>query len=159
MLQNVKETLFKLWGDLEEQKSAMLLQTASRAKSKRGKVLPESSAPIDLSSDDESTDPRQRINRLPPDNSDEENEGMSRPKPNLKSKKSALAERDVNLRGNKEGEEIKVELLKIKPKNKAFECCIKQYGIRVSEEDPEKADAGEGKRWQRVFGLFGTLIK
>ncbi|OTA99635.1 hypothetical protein M426DRAFT_324951 [Hypoxylon sp. CI-4A] len=42
--------------------------------------------------------------------------------------------------------------------NKPFACCIHQYGIRVREEDPAKADAGDGKRWERVFGLFGTKI-
>ncbi|PTB62860.1 hypothetical protein BBK36DRAFT_1172152 [Trichoderma citrinoviride] len=39
-----------------------------------------------------------------------------------------------------------------------FACCIRQYGVEVPEEDPRKADAGEGKRWQRMFGLFGTRI-
>ncbi|KAK1237686.1 hypothetical protein MKX07_006814 [Trichoderma sp. CBMAI-0711] len=39
-----------------------------------------------------------------------------------------------------------------------FACCIHQYGVKVPEEDPRKADAGEGKRWQRMFGLFGTRI-
>ncbi|KAI1101966.1 hypothetical protein F4804DRAFT_282428 [Jackrogersella minutella] len=42
--------------------------------------------------------------------------------------------------------------------NKPFTCCIHQYGIKVPEEDPRKANAGEGKRWERVFGLFGTKI-
>ncbi|KAI1464499.1 uncharacterized protein F4812DRAFT_442385 [Daldinia caldariorum] len=42
--------------------------------------------------------------------------------------------------------------------NKPFTCCIRQYGIKVPEKDPLKADAGKGKRWERVFGLFGTRI-
>lgn len=42
--------------------------------------------------------------------------------------------------------------------NRPFSCCIRQYGVRVSEEDPAHADAGEGKRWQRMYGLFGTVI-
>ncbi|OTB18744.1 hypothetical protein K445DRAFT_314613 [Daldinia sp. EC12] len=42
--------------------------------------------------------------------------------------------------------------------NKPFTCCIRQYGIKVPEEDPLKANAGERKRWERVFGLFGTKI-
>lgn len=42
--------------------------------------------------------------------------------------------------------------------NRPFTCCIQQYGVQVPEEDPLKADAGEGKRWQRMFGLFGTRI-
>ncbi|RYC59325.1 hypothetical protein CHU98_g6897 [Xylaria longipes] len=42
--------------------------------------------------------------------------------------------------------------------NKPFACCIRQYGVRVREPDPLRADAGEGHRWMRVFGLFGTKI-
>ncbi|KAI0458009.1 hypothetical protein F5B21DRAFT_462564 [Xylaria acuta] len=42
--------------------------------------------------------------------------------------------------------------------NKPFACCIRQYGVRVREPDPLLADAGEGHRWIRVFGLFGTKI-
>ncbi|KAL7925335.1 hypothetical protein ACQKWADRAFT_330217 [Trichoderma austrokoningii] len=42
--------------------------------------------------------------------------------------------------------------------NRPFGCCIRQYGVKVPEEDPAKADAGKGKRWQRMFGLFGTRI-
>lgn len=42
--------------------------------------------------------------------------------------------------------------------NKAFTCYIKQYGVKVKEDDPDLANAGEGKRWERKFGLFGTQI-
>ncbi|KAI0848578.1 hypothetical protein F5Y00DRAFT_82890 [Daldinia vernicosa] len=42
--------------------------------------------------------------------------------------------------------------------NKPFTCCIRQYGIKIPESDPQKANAGKGKRWERVFGLFGTKI-
>jgi hypothetical protein len=42
--------------------------------------------------------------------------------------------------------------------NRAFNCCIRQYGIKVTEPDHTKADAGDSKRWQRVFALFGTKI-
>ncbi|KAI1180773.1 hypothetical protein F4777DRAFT_526963 [Nemania sp. FL0916] len=42
--------------------------------------------------------------------------------------------------------------------NKPFSCCIRQYGVRVPEPDLRRADAGEGFRWTRVFGLFGTKI-
>lgn len=43
-------------------------------------------------------------------------------------------------------------------KNRPFSCCIQQYGVKVPELNPANADAGEGKRWQRVFGLVGTRI-
>lgn len=42
--------------------------------------------------------------------------------------------------------------------NLAFGCCIRQYGVKVPEKDESKADAGRGKRWERVYGLFGTKI-
>lgn len=42
--------------------------------------------------------------------------------------------------------------------NLPFACCIRQYGVKVRESDVAKADAGEGSRWQRMFGLFGTRI-
>ncbi|KAI0834721.1 hypothetical protein F5Y06DRAFT_278247 [Hypoxylon sp. FL0890] len=42
--------------------------------------------------------------------------------------------------------------------NKPFTCCIRQYGVQVSEKDPKKANASDGKRWERTFGLFGTKI-
>ncbi|KAM3512831.1 hypothetical protein MY11210_003536 [Beauveria gryllotalpidicola] len=44
------------------------------------------------------------------------------------------------------------------PTNLPFTCCIKQYGVKLREADEAKADAGEGKRWQRMYGLFGTQI-
>jgi hypothetical protein len=42
--------------------------------------------------------------------------------------------------------------------NQPFTCCVRQYGIRRTEADPEKMNAGEGKRWERVYGLFGTKL-
>jgi protection of telomeres protein 1 len=42
--------------------------------------------------------------------------------------------------------------------NKPFACCIQQYGVKVEAEEGEENNAGKGKRWQRVFGLFGTKI-
>ncbi|KAJ4167774.1 hypothetical protein NW754_011591 [Fusarium falciforme] len=42
--------------------------------------------------------------------------------------------------------------------SRPFSCCIRQYGVKVLESDPGKADAGEGKRWQRMYNLFGTRI-
>ncbi|RCI08604.1 hypothetical protein L249_4887 [Ophiocordyceps polyrhachis-furcata BCC 54312] len=39
-----------------------------------------------------------------------------------------------------------------------FSCCLRQYAVTVAEPDAQKADAGDGTRWRRVFGLFGTRI-
>lgn len=43
--------------------------------------------------------------------------------------------------------------------NRPFTCCIRQYGVKVKVEEGEEATAGNGKKWKRVFGLFGTKIK
>ncbi|CAM1508412.1 Fc.00g052600.m01.CDS01 [Cosmosporella sp. VM-42] len=48
--------------------------------------------------------------------------------------------------------------LKESVSNRPFSCCLRQYGVKVRDTDDAKADAGEGKRWERMFGLFGTSI-
>ena len=55
-------------------------------------------------------------------------------------------------------EEGNQEKKRPKISNCPFSCCIRQYGVKVSEPDDRKADAGEKKRWERIFGLFGTRI-
>ncbi|OLN95457.1 Protection of telomeres protein 1 [Colletotrichum chlorophyti] len=42
--------------------------------------------------------------------------------------------------------------------NRPFTCCIRQYGVRVRESNEAKANAGKGRRWERMFGLFGTKV-
>lgn len=42
--------------------------------------------------------------------------------------------------------------------NKPFTCCVQQYGVKVEAEEGEEDNAGEGKKWQRMYGLFGTKI-
>ena len=61
------------------------------------------------------------------------------------------------------GEELEEEAAGQNPglgqiSNKPFACCIQQYGVKVEAEEGEEDNAGEGKRWQRMFGLFGTKI-
>ncbi|KAB8296686.1 hypothetical protein EYC80_002109 [Monilinia laxa] len=159
VLSNLKETLFKLWGDLEEQKSAIISQKAQAEKERKEKLLSKSSTDSESDDEEDDNDSQESKGALPPD-SEEETEESSRPKKQKsnKPKKLAHAKADTDLQGEAVVEKEKA-LQEIKPRNKPFECCIKQYGIKVDEEDPEKADAGEGKRWQRVFGLWGTLIK
>lgn len=77
----------------------------------------------------------------------------------------ALANRDSNQPPSHSSDEEstapqkqEIELRSSQISNLPFSCCIRQYGVKVPEEDPAKADAGEGKRWQRMFGLFGTRI-
>ena len=142
-LNALKEKLCILWGDLEEQKSALLL--------KQQPEEPKSSMPSTVET--EMSSPPRKVGEQPPLDSDDEEP----PPP----KRVALKERDPNTisqnsQDEKKGEkeELKVEGVK----NKAFTCCIKQYGVRVKEADPEKATAGNGRRWERRFGLFGVHI-
>ncbi|KAH7166153.1 hypothetical protein EDB81DRAFT_639577 [Dactylonectria macrodidyma] len=43
--------------------------------------------------------------------------------------------------------------------NLPFTCCIRQYGVKVREQNAALADAGEGSRWQRMFSMFGTRMR
>ncbi|KAL2075292.1 hypothetical protein VTL71DRAFT_235 [Oculimacula yallundae] len=143
LLARLKEQLFKLWGDLEEQKSASLT-----AKSKKVDTPPPSSF-------DSSMKTLPKIGQQPDLDSDSESE-VSLTK----------ASKSLSINGKKESRglvppgvaPIDHEDATLKPRNKAFTCCIQQYGVKISEDDAAKADAGEGRRWQRVFGLFGTNI-
>ncbi|KAE8447227.1 hypothetical protein EG329_010921 [Mollisiaceae sp. DMI_Dod_QoI] len=146
LLTNLKEQLFKLWGDLEERKSSTLLKQSA----KQQKPPPPSSFQSTASS------PPRKTGGQPDLDSDDEDSKFSSSK---KSTSIILKERDVNvptkINGTMSGLKADANLA---PKNKAFTCCIKQYGIKVEEDDPAKANAGRGQRWQRMFGLFGTQI-
>ncbi|KAL7931140.1 hypothetical protein V8C35DRAFT_310457 [Trichoderma chlorosporum] len=104
-LEDLRQRLFLLWGDLEEKKSLEAENKRRIALTNRGMDRP----PLH-SSDDEGPMPQKR--------GATSSQVRSRP----------------------------------------FACCIRQYGVEVPEEDPLKADASEGMRWQRMFGLFGTRI-
>lgn len=98
-LDNLRELMFTLWGNLEECKAR---EEATKKKRVRGGHL-----------------------EAPPVDSDEEGEGTRPPSSQLT--------------------------------NKPFRCCLQQYGVRV-EAGKGEDNAGEGYRWQRMFGLFGTKI-
>ncbi|KAL7625293.1 hypothetical protein AAE478_004509 [Parahypoxylon ruwenzoriense] len=104
-LEQLREKLFTLWGNLEELKQQELQQQIKARQRVAAQQPPESSPP---------------------------------PRPSGNIQKATAAESKVS--------------------NKTFSCCIRQYGVKVSEKDPYKANAGDGKRWERVFGLFGTKI-
>ncbi|RDL39800.1 uncharacterized protein BP5553_04140 [Venustampulla echinocandica] len=127
LLNALREQLFKLWGDLEEQKSAKL-QLAKKAD------LPPSSF---QSSTSESLRRPRAGDQPDADDSDAEDE---------------LPHEIILPKSNQNDES---ELV---PRNKPFTCCIRQYGVKVPEDDPSKANAGEGRRWERMFGLFDTHI-
>ncbi|KAF7909406.1 uncharacterized protein EAF01_003124 [Botrytis porri] len=157
MLRDVKETLFRLWGDLEEQKSALLLQKA-RKKSEIEKVAPEASRAPDSDSEDEGNDLRKTNHSLPVDSDDEAGDLTRQKKPKGSKKPVVLGETDANIEVNKKAEQVEIPQ-ELKPKNKPFQCYIKEYGIKVKEDDPLKANAGHGKKWLRVFGLYYTIIR
>ncbi|KAH7343028.1 hypothetical protein BKA65DRAFT_596046 [Rhexocercosporidium sp. MPI-PUGE-AT-0058] len=146
LLARLREQLFKLWGDLEEQKSEIL-----RVRSKKTPILPPSSF------ESSTTSFAGNIGQQPDLDSDSENEvsvsksSKGNAANSVRNKASDTSPPGVSLNNKEDGA--------LKPRNKAFTCCIQQYGVKVLEEDPAKADAGEGRRWQRVFALFGTNIR
>lgn len=98
-----------------------------------------------------------RAGAQPDADSDDENE--PRLDKTAKSGAAGLSERDAEFpMPNAETPKDSKPDTAIAPKNKAFTCCVQQYGVKVAEDDPKKADAGNGQRWQRMFGLFGTTI-
>lgn len=151
LLSQVKEQLFKLWGDLEEQKSEKLRQQS------KGKMdVPPSS----IESEFPVLEPTRKAGEMPDADSDSENERSYSNSSKKKSNNSVLTERDSNISTSGVGlaSNLDTSDAKFAPKNKAFTCCIKQYGVKVDEDDPAKADAGGEHRWQRMFGLCNTQI-
>ncbi|TPX07145.1 uncharacterized protein E0L32_010946 [Thyridium curvatum] len=58
-----------------------------------------------------------------------------------------------------EDDDAAVRPMSSQARNKAFTCCIQQYGVKVKAESEQEANVGDGKhKWERVFGLFGTKI-
>jgi hypothetical protein len=143
----LKEQLFKLWGDLEEKKSALLQKQSAKLK----KIPPPSSF------DSIASSPPRKAGAQPDADSDVENESSNPRSRNKTSTPSVLQERDSNIISAITSTDAEADAA-LAPKNKAFICCIRQYGVKIDEEDPAKANAGEGQRWQRIFGLFGTQI-
>jgi len=132
----MKERLCILWGDLEEQKSASLPKAA----------------PPPMASSQPTSSPFVNTGEQPSVDSDDENE-VSHQKPSIKAVRGPLEEREINA-----GEAKVTDPYHPVVRNKAFTCCIQQYGITVDEEDPAKANAGASKRYERKFGLFGVTI-
>jgi protection of telomeres protein 1 len=157
-LDELREVLFTLWGDLEEKKSEYLKTQsckkvkATQREAEKGLKTEKSKTPSARPGDD-----------LPPD-SDEEN-GPSDQRAQRLLSKPALSERNVNIGGEtrvpntlSDKQDPESTILSLPVTNKAFTCCIQQYGIKVPEKSSVRADAGDGMRWKRMFGLFGTSI-
>jgi protection-of-telomeres protein 1 len=144
----LREVLFRLWGDLEEQKSAYLKERKEKASKTNGKP-PESHATA--------TNPKASHAKpgddLPPDSDDE-----STPKGKGAKSSSIIDIGGSPLDMGETDTDLSVAISSLPITNKGFTCCIQQYGIKVPEESYSKADAEDGFRWKRVFGLFGTAI-
>jgi protection-of-telomeres protein 1 len=111
--------------------------------------MPPSTADTELPSS-----PLRQVGAQPALDSDNEDEPPRK-------KNAVLTERDPNIKSQSQTDESlggKKTLVLEGVKNKAFTCCIKQYGVKVKEKDPDKATAGNGQSWERRFGLFGTSI-
>lgn len=141
-MNDLREQLFKLWGDLEEQKSAKLLAE-------------ESFPPSTYDSIASSPPPTRKAGEQPDaDDSDVEMDNSENGQKQSATFENAMQEQDAILYQKACAQEE----VKVPARNKPFTCCIRQYGIKVKENDPLKADALNGERWQRMFGLFGTQI-
>ncbi|KAI1761443.1 hypothetical protein GGR53DRAFT_505755 [Hypoxylon sp. FL1150] len=121
-LNQLREQLFKLWGNLEElkQKEAQRQQAEAQRQKAIQKRIAAQQPP-------ESSPPRQSTYD------------------------QAQAAKNTKDNNTNNGREAALS-------NKPFTCCIHQYGIEVPEENPRKANAGDGKRYKKVFGLYGTKI-
>jgi protection-of-telomeres protein 1 len=153
----LREVLFRLWGDLEEKKSALLKEQYEKAlkaaeKSTESNTTANTTkAPAVMPGDE-----------LPPD-SDDESTPQDRTARN--SSKVVLPESDTKneterspFNTDQTDLDLSAAISSLPIANKGFTCCIQQYGIRVPEKSSSKADAGEGFKWKRIFGLFGTQI-
>lgn len=145
LLAALKEQLFKLWGDLEEKKSARLLTQLTD-----DDLLP-------CSFNSTAMLPPRRIGAQPDADSDSESEEPECKSVSLDKKMSALNVRSANTSFAASGNNP--DSNDLVASNKTFTCCIQQYGIKDREEDSAKMDAGDCRRWQRMFGLFGTQIQ
>ncbi|KAF4622796.1 hypothetical protein G7Y89_g14229 [Cudoniella acicularis] len=154
LLSQLREQLFKLWGDLEERKSNQLVLEERKAD------IPASTMATAVSW---SSSPLRAGEQPDADDSDVENaQSYGRTSGTRQSGGSVLKERDTNVKLTVNqvaaGKTSPGPDSTMAPKNKPFTCCIKQYGTKVDEADRTKADAGDGKRWQRMFGIFDTQI-
>lgn len=173
VLAAVREKLFVLWGDLEERKSAYL-------NSAEGKILLPRSLESPSLSRNVSPAPKApqkciyRPGEQPPDSDDEMFESPP---------KKAPAERDPNsLESIKKATPeqaaarlaVKLRAIGEQAQNKPFPGCIREYGIKVkveesaldgeNEDDEDDEDQSQrtekpiATKWERKFGLFGTII-
>ncbi|EPE33636.1 Nucleic acid-binding protein [Glarea lozoyensis ATCC 20868] len=144
LVQNLRNQLFHLWGDLEERIAA---------------GLPREDDDIPPSTDESFLSATSQTRRAgdQPDADDSDNELDTTTNTPLSAQSGAATGQTSTdpVTAHISTNEGKSD---VAPRNKPFTCCIQQYGIQLSEKDPSKANAGNGKRWQRIFGIHGTTI-
>ena len=147
-LDALDEKLFLLWGDLREKKLQLQMS----------KSLQSSKTNADTDDTPMRLPKRSIFGDEPPSDSDEENNSKSCTKSNTKS--TALAERDPNipLQKKTDSKDSADTGLKVQVQNRAFTCCIQEYGVKVPTEVESNWNAGAGMEWKRAFKMFGTMI-
>lgn len=134
-LATLRERMFTLWGNLEELKAAKAAREA-KEREERGEDGNGRTTKRHKGKTTKTTT-RVQLEKLKPPLEDSDGEQQQQ-------------KRDQG----EEGDEIS---------NKPFRCCLKQYGVRVSEDEEEddglpKTDDGSKGGWVRVFGMFGTKM-
>jgi hypothetical protein len=163
-LDELREALFLLWGDLEEKKSELIKDRAA----KQRKVL-EKEAELSEKGDNSTreapnqpTNKRPRPGDAPPPDSDEDDDRAPCKRQRTTETLTPNTEANPDTTSTVEQEPEKVDLptaiLRLPVSNKGFTCCIKEYGVKVPEDDKKKSDVGEEPGWERTFGMFGTTI-
>jgi protection-of-telomeres protein 1 len=158
VLDQIREQLFTLWGNLEELKSDFLKTSVGMGRQNGLSISPLEPA--------EGTNPLHKATGevLPPDSDDEK---ISSPKSTTRvtSEHAYIADRTLNVESTVQIPDshakipsLQSSILALPVANKGFACCVRQYGVKVTEVASSKADAGVGLRWERVLGLFGTKI-
>ncbi|KAG9228666.1 hypothetical protein BJ875DRAFT_476917 [Amylocarpus encephaloides] len=157
LLSALREKLFTLWGDLEEQTALTLSQEKISSSHPQSTSSTATTCSLGSSPNHQAGDDQPSL-----EDSDDENIPSYQKQYSPGNQSSALQERDTNIPTFTDQFPPKPitssTAPKVVPKNKPFTCCIKQYGVKVKEADPRLANAGKGKRWQRMFGLFGATI-
>ncbi|RDW88478.1 hypothetical protein BP6252_00510 [Coleophoma cylindrospora] len=146
VLGRLRERLCILWGDLEERKTR-------RSQQKQGADILDRDTPASSLDSVTPTASLRNVGDQPDLDSDIEDQyQQARSFP----KKARLKNYTVDASIVSKHDDIdsnKAVEASVSASNKAFTCCIKQYGIKVPETDIMKADAGAGFRWEHLSSL------
>jgi protection-of-telomeres protein 1 len=161
-LERLRQKLFVLWGDLEENKTNLLAQKTTKAllSIQAGDSVPSSPESSPEPSQSLSSPPR-KLDDMPSDSDDET--PAAKPKTNMTRK--ALQEKDPDsltaikkLNKQQAEERLRDIIAELNIKNLGFTACIEEYGVKVPEENESLANAFNGKRWRRTWRMFETTI-